>query len=79
MAVTTDGCYNGWLLQRMGGKTDGVCSGWLLKRMAVILKRMAGTTDGGYNGFLSRTLFIADGRTQRTAVTADVGYCGCLL
>ena len=71
MAVTTDGCYNGWLLQRTGGKTDGACSGWLLKRMAVILKRMAGTTDGGYNGF-----FITDIVYSGWAHTTGGGYSG---
>jgi len=42
MAVITDGCYDGWLLQRMAFTTDVACSGWLLQRMAVI-------TDDVYN------------------------------
>ena len=30
-----DGCYRGWLLQRMAATEDG-CRGWLLQRMADI-------------------------------------------
>jgi hypothetical protein len=36
MAVITDGCYNGRILQRMDYTTDGAYSGWLLQRMAVV-------------------------------------------
>ena len=30
MAATDDGCYRGWLLQRMAAIEDGCYRGWLL-------------------------------------------------